>query len=68
MIKPGRAHSAFTGYSWHLPNSPLPVIRALPGMWPWNFLGANPGQDGAYMPNQNNYLDYLAIYRPTLWL
>lgn len=52
-------------YSWFLVNSPLPFIRAIPGMWPANFLGANPGQDGAYVPRDVNLLECLATYRPT---
>jgi hypothetical protein len=61
----GWPKAQITGYSWFLVNSPLPVIRALPGMWPANFIGANPGQAGAYMPRNINFLQALAVYRPT---
>jgi hypothetical protein len=52
-------------YSWFAVNSPLPVIRARPGMWPPNFIGANPGQEGAYIPNDISMLHALAFYLPT---
>lgn len=52
-------------YSVHIPNSPQLYVRALPGMWPPNFIGANPGQAGANMPRTINLLDALASYQPT---
>jgi hypothetical protein len=52
-------------YSWFLVNSPLPFIRARPGQWPANFIGANPGQEGAYIPLDINMLEALAMYKPT---
>lgn len=53
------------GYSWTVVNSPLPFVRAIPGMWPANFMGASPGQAGAYAPRNINFLKCLALYRPT---
>lgn len=52
-------------YSWGVVNTPLPFIRAIPHMWPPNFIGANPGQDGAYLPNDISFLHALACYKPT---
>lgn len=53
-------------YSWYMVNSPLPFVRAIPGMWPANFIGANPGQAGANAGMRSiNFLGCLAVYRPT---
>lgn len=53
-----------TAYQPVIVNMPLPFIRAIPGMWPANFIGANPGQAGAYMPRDISMIECLAVYRP----
>lgn len=53
-----------TAYRPVIVNMPLPFIRAIPGMWPANFIGANPGQAGAYMPRDISMIECLAVYRP----